>query len=76
MTTDAAVRRDVIFPPQDLQSLGELAHFVKTHREPAGLVGRNGERVLLPPRSTGSWFRWWRPCAVARRSAWHRPPSD
>ncbi len=49
MSTDAAVRRDVVFPPQDLQSLGELARFVETHREPALLVGPNGERVLLPP---------------------------
>ncbi|MHB1576516.1 MAG: excisionase family DNA-binding protein [Candidatus Dormibacteria bacterium] len=49
MTTDTTVRRDVIFPPQDLQSLGQLARFVETHGEPARLVGPNGERVLLPP---------------------------
>ena len=49
MSTDAAVRRDVVFPPPDLQSLGELARFAETSGEPALLVGPTGERVLLPP---------------------------
>ncbi|HUY61140.1 MAG TPA: helix-turn-helix domain-containing protein [Candidatus Dormibacteraeota bacterium] len=48
MRVEAAVRRDVVLPPEDPQSLGALVHFVETHGEPARLVGPTGEQVLLP----------------------------
>lgn len=48
MTVEAAVRTDVVFPPEDLESLGALVRFVETHTETARLVGPTGDEVLLP----------------------------
>lgn len=48
MTVEAAVRSDVIFPPEDLDSLDALVRFVETHVETARLVGPTGDEVLLP----------------------------
>ena len=47
----AAERRDadeVIFPPQDLDQLLNLARFVEDHTEPGLLLGPDGEQVPLP----------------------------
>ena len=48
MTVEAAFRTDVIFPPEDLDSLGALVRFVETNVENARLVGPTGDEVLLP----------------------------
>jgi excisionase family DNA binding protein len=48
MTVEAAVRTDVVFPPEDLESLGALVRFVETHTETPRLVGPTGDEVLLP----------------------------
>lgn len=46
----ATVERDdgVVFPPEDLDQLLDLAHFVEGHLEPGLLLGPDGERVPLP----------------------------
>jgi excisionase family DNA binding protein len=48
MTVEPAVRTEVIFPPEDLDSLGALVRFVETLAEPARLVGPTGDQVFLP----------------------------
>lgn len=39
---------DVVFPPEDLDKLLDLARFVEVHTEPGVLLGSDGEQVLLP----------------------------
>jgi excisionase family DNA binding protein len=39
---------DVIFPPEDLDQLLDLARFVEGHTEPGLLLGPDGEQVPLP----------------------------
>lgn len=51
--TDAAAAdraRDdqVVFPPEDLHQLLDLARFIENHTEPALLLGPDGEQVPLP----------------------------
>ena len=50
--TDAAADRahddEVVFPPEDLDQLLDLARFIENHTEPALLLGPDGEQVPLP----------------------------
>ena len=39
---------DVVFPPDDLDELMDLARFVDQHTEPGLLLGPDGEQVPLP----------------------------
>jgi len=39
---------DLVFPPDDLDALLDLAHFVDQHTEPGLLLGPDGEQVPLP----------------------------
>jgi len=39
---------DVVFPPEDLGQLLDLARFVEGHTEPGLLLGPDGEQVPLP----------------------------
>ena len=39
---------DVVFPPEDLDQLLDLARFVEGHTEPGLLLGPDGEQVPLP----------------------------
>jgi len=39
---------DVVFPPDDLDKLLDLAHFMEGHTEPGLLLGPDGEQVPLP----------------------------
>ncbi|MGH9163928.1 MAG: helix-turn-helix domain-containing protein [Acidimicrobiales bacterium] len=53
MATDpAAAGRDrgddLVFPPEDLAQLLDLARFVENHTEPGLLLGPDGEQVPLP----------------------------
>jgi excisionase family DNA binding protein len=52
-TTEVDATRDdpddgVVFPPQNLDALLDLARFVELHTEPAVLLGPDGEQVGLP----------------------------
>lgn len=55
-TTDAALRAaqpqanglDVVFPPQNLDLLLDLSHFLEHHDAHACLVGPDGEQVPIP----------------------------
>lgn len=51
-TSAATVGRDrgedLVFPPDDLDQLLDLARFVEGHAEPGLLLGPDGERVALP----------------------------
>jgi excisionase family DNA binding protein len=38
----------VIFPPEDLDALLDLSHFLELHNEPALLLGPDGEQVSVP----------------------------
>jgi excisionase family DNA binding protein len=40
---------DLVFPPEDLSSMLELARFLQRRQEPGLLVGVDGEHVPLPP---------------------------
>ena len=46
----AAVEREdeLVFPPEDLDQLLDLARFVENHTEPGLLLGPDGEQVPLP----------------------------
>jgi excisionase family DNA binding protein len=51
--TDAAAVEEgraegLVFPPEDLDQLLDLARFVENHTEPALLLGSDGEQVPLP----------------------------
>ena len=39
---------DLVFPPEDLDQLLDLARFVENHTEPGLLLGPDGEQVPLP----------------------------
>lgn len=39
---------DLVFPPEDLSSMLELARFLQSHQEPGLLVDVNGEQMPLP----------------------------
>jgi excisionase family DNA binding protein len=39
---------EVVFPPEDLDQLLDLARFVEGHTEPGRLLGPDGEQVPLP----------------------------
>jgi excisionase family DNA binding protein len=39
---------DVVFPPENLDQLLELAHFFEGHTEPGLLLGPDGEQIPLP----------------------------
>ena len=39
---------DVVFPPENLDQLLDLARFVEGHTEPGLLLGPDGEQVPLP----------------------------
>lgn len=41
-------QEDVVFPPDDLDQLLDLARFVEGHTEPGLLLGPDGEQVPLP----------------------------
>ncbi|MGH9245362.1 MAG: hypothetical protein ACRD29_13795 [Acidimicrobiales bacterium] len=41
---------DLIFPPQDLSAVLELARFLESRPGPNLLVGLDGEQIPLPPR--------------------------
>jgi excisionase family DNA binding protein len=51
-TDPAAVDRgredELVFPPEDLDQLLDLARFVENHTEPGLLLGPDGEQVPLP----------------------------
>ncbi|MDK7741346.1 helix-turn-helix domain-containing protein [Helcobacillus massiliensis] len=47
MTTRASSRHTVL-PPEDLEQMLDLSHFLAQHSEPAGLVGPDGQCVPLP----------------------------
>jgi len=38
----------VVFPPENLNALLDLARFLELHTEPALLLGPDGEQVPLP----------------------------
>jgi len=38
----------VVFPPDDLEGLLDLARFMEQHTEPGMLLGPDGERIPLP----------------------------
>lgn len=50
--TDAVAERsredELVFPPEDLDQLLDLARFVEHHTEPGLLLGPDGEQVPLP----------------------------
>jgi excisionase family DNA binding protein len=51
MTDDLAERSredELVFPPEDLDQLLDLARFVEHHTEPGLLLGPDGEQVPLP----------------------------
>jgi excisionase family DNA binding protein len=47
-TADRGRDDDLIFPPEDLDELLDLARFVENHAEPGLLLGPDGEQVPLP----------------------------
>lgn len=46
--TDAGRDDELVFPPEDLDQLLDLARFVENHTEPGLLLGPDGEQVPLP----------------------------
>lgn len=40
---------DLVFPPEDLSSMLELARLLQSRQEPGLLVGVDGEQIPLPP---------------------------
>ena len=53
MTATVPELEHTIFPPQDAVLLSRVAAFVEAHREHAGLVGPDGDRVDLPDEIYG-----------------------
>lgn len=47
-TVDHGRDEDVVFPPDDLGQLLDLARFVEGHTEPGLLLGPDGEQIPLP----------------------------
>jgi excisionase family DNA binding protein len=47
-TADRGREVDLVFPPEDLDQLLDLARFVENHTEPGLLLGSDGEQVPLP----------------------------
>lgn len=47
-TADRGREDDLVFPPEDLNQLLDLARFVENHTEPGLLLGPDGEQVPLP----------------------------
>lgn len=47
-TADRGREDDLVFPPEDLDQLLDLARFVENHTEPGLLLGPDGEQVPLP----------------------------
>jgi excisionase family DNA binding protein len=47
-TADRGREDDLVFPPEDLEQLLDLARFVENHTEPGLLLGPDGEQVPLP----------------------------
>ena len=47
-TADRGREDDIVFPPEDLDQLLDLARFVENHTEPGLLLGPDGEQVPLP----------------------------
>jgi hypothetical protein len=47
-TVDHERDEDVVFPPDDLDQLLDLAHFFEGHTEPGPLLGPDGEQIPLP----------------------------
>ena len=47
-TADRGREDDLVFPPEDLHELLDLARFVENHTEPGLLLGPDGEQVPLP----------------------------
>lgn len=47
-TADRGREDDLVFPPEDLDQLLDLARFVESHTEPGLLLGPDGEQVPLP----------------------------
>ncbi len=47
-TADRGREDDLVFPPEDLDELLDLARFVENHTEPGLLLGPDGEQVPLP----------------------------
>lgn len=47
-TADRGREDELIFPPENLDQLLDLARFVKNHTEPGLLLGPDGEQVPLP----------------------------
>ena len=47
-TVDRGREDDLVFPPEDLDQLLDLARFVENHTEPGLLLGPDGEQVPLP----------------------------
>jgi len=47
-TADRGREDDLVFPPENLDQLLDLARFVENHTEPGLLLGPDGEQVPLP----------------------------
>lgn len=47
-TADRGREDDLVFPPENLDALLDLARFVENHTEPGLLLGPDGEQVPLP----------------------------
>jgi excisionase family DNA binding protein len=47
-TADRSREDELVFPPEDLDQLLDLARFVENHTEPGLLLGPDGEQVPLP----------------------------
>jgi excisionase family DNA binding protein len=47
-TADRGRDEEVVFPPEDLDQLLDLARFMEGHTEPGLLLGPDGEQVPLP----------------------------
>lgn len=47
-TADRGREDELVFPPEDLDQLLDLARFVENHTEPGLLLGPDGEQVPLP----------------------------
>lgn len=49
LKADQGQEDDLVFPPDDLDALVDLARFVESRTEPGLLVGLDGEKIPLPP---------------------------
>lgn len=47
-TADRSREDDLVFPPDDLDQLLDLARFIEDHTEPGLLIGLDGEQIPLP----------------------------